>query len=60
MAKRKMNKGKKVRTYIVNYYKHHKHKYPPRYIAGAVACQIREQHGRTCSPRSRRKKHKIW
>ena len=56
MAKRKVLKGKRVRAYIADYYRRHRHREPPSYIAGAVACRIREQHGRTCSPRAKRKR----
>jgi len=56
MTRRKEHKGKSVRRSVQSYYEHHKHKKPASYIAGAVACRIREQHGRTCSPRAHRKR----
>ncbi len=49
-------KGRNVKKYVKEYYKHHKHKQAPEYIAGAVACRIREEHGRSCSPRGRRRR----
>ena len=55
MAKRKSLKGKAVKSYVEKFYRTHKHKQPPKYIAGAVACNIREEHGRPCSPRAKRK-----
>ncbi len=49
-------KGRRVRTYVANYYKRHKHREPAKYIAGAVACNIRRERGRTCNPRATRKR----
>ena len=54
-------KGKKVKSYIKNYYKYgHKKKahHSGNYIAGAIACKIRREHGRTCNPRAKRKEQR--
>ncbi len=36
-------RGKAVRRYVENFYKHHKHKKDPSYIAGAVALGIEKK-----------------
>ncbi len=54
-------KGRNVRKYVENYYKHHKHKKSPSYIAGAVAHDIdvlRTKKKRTIKKRILRKSKK--